>query len=63
MKTINTIDDVVRRLNDGIDRTQEELDMCKKWLLEFQIANQMTLNELDDLCFEDSVWVFDQIFG
>lgn len=57
------IDDVVRRLNDGLKRTQEELDMCKKWLLEYQVANQLTLNELDDLCFEDSVWVFEQIFG
>lgn len=59
---IKTIDDVVRRLNDGIERTEEELEKCKKWLLEFQTANQMTLNELDDMCFEDSVWVFDNIF-
>ena len=61
---VMTIDDVVRRLNDGIDdRTEEELDMCKKWLLEYQISNKMTLEELDDMCFEDSVWIFDQIFG
>lgn len=59
---INSIDDVVRRLNDGIERTDEELEMCKKWLLEYQSANQMSLNELDDMCFEDSVWVFDNIF-
>lgn len=52
---INCIDDVVRRLNDGLERTQEELDMCKKWLLEYQVANELSLNELDDLCFEDSV--------
>ena len=58
-----TIDDVVRRLNDGLERTEEELQMYKKWLLEYQLANQMSLNELDDLCFEDSVWVFDNIFG
>ena len=58
-----TIDDVVRRLNDGLDRTEDELMKCKQWLLEFQVANQMTLRELDNLCFEDSVWVFDQIFG
>ena len=58
-----TIDDIVRRLNDGLDRTEKELEMCKRWLLEFQVANQMTLRELDDLCFEDSDWVFDNIFG
>lgn len=58
-----TIDDVVRRLNDGLERTEGELELCKKWLLEFQFANQLSINELDDLCFEDSVWVFDNIFG
>ena len=58
-----TIDDIVRRLNDGLDRTEEELEMCKKWLLEYQLANDMTLRELDNLCFEDSNWVFDNIFG
>jgi len=57
-----TIDDVVRRLNDGLERTDEELKRCKKWLLEFQAANQMTLKELDDMCFADSAWVFDNIY-
>ena len=63
MSKITSIDDIVRRLNDGIKRTAEELEQCKKWLLEYQAANQITLKELDDLCFEDSVWVFDNIFG
>lgn len=63
MCKVLTIDDVVRRLNDGLERTASELERCKKWLLEFQAANQMTLKELDDMCFEDSVWVFDNIFG
>ena len=57
-----TIDDIVCRLNDGLDRTEEELEKCKKWLLEFQLANDMSLRELDDLCFEDSNRVFAQIF-
>ena len=38
-------------------------DKCFKWLLEYQLANDMSLRELDELCFEDSNWVFDQIFG
>lgn len=58
-----TIDDIVHRLNDGIDRTEEELEMCKNWLIEYQLANDMSLKELDELCFEDSNWVFDNIFG
>lgn len=63
MYLVMTIDDVVRRLNDGLERTEEELEMCKRWLLEFQVANEMTFNELDNLCFEDSAWVLDNIFG
>lgn len=59
---VQTIDDVVRRLNDGLDRTNEELEKCKKWLLEYKAANKMSLEELDDMCFSDSLWVFDNIF-
>lgn len=60
---IDSIDDIVRRLNDGLDRTKEELELCKKWLLEYQVANDMSLYELDDMCYEDSDWVIEQIFG
>lgn len=42
-----TIDDIVRRLNDGLNRTEKELEMCKRWLLEYQLANDMSLIELD----------------
>ena len=41
----------------------DETGKCFKWLLEYQLANDMSLMELDELCFEDSNWVFDQIFG
>lgn len=58
-----SINDIVRRLNDGIERTEEELERCKIWLLEYQFANDMTLKELDSLCFENSDWVFNEIFG
>lgn len=59
---ITSIDDVVRRLNQGLERSQEELDLCKKWLLEYQKANNLSLEDLDDLSFEDSTWVFDRVF-
>lgn len=58
-----TIDDIVHRLNDGLNRTEKELEMCKRWLLEYQFANDMSLRELDDLCFVNSDWIFDNIFG
>ena len=63
MSKVNSIDDVVRRLNDGLDRTDEELRKCKEGLLKHQAATGMTLEELDGMCWRDSVWVFDQIFG
>lgn len=31
-----TINNVVRRLNKGLERTDEELKACRKWLLEFR---------------------------
>ena len=59
---IQSVKDVERRLNEGFDRTQEEKEKCIKWLTEFMAANQMTIKELDEMCYEDSDWVFDQIF-
>ena len=60
---IESIKDVETRLNDGLDRTPEEREMCLRWLTEFMASNQMSLKELDQLCFEDSTWIFEQIFG
>ena len=36
---------------------------CLNWLTEYMTANDMSLTELDELCWEDSDWVFDQIFN
>ena len=62
MREITSVKDVERRLNDGLDRTPEEHEMCYKWLMEFMTANDMSLKELDDLCWTDSDWIFNQIF-
>ena len=59
---LETVRDVEARLNDGLDRTPEEREMCVHWLTEYMAANQLTLKQLDELCFADSVWVFEQIF-
>lgn len=58
-----TINDIERRLNDGLDRTPEEHQICLNWLTEYMTANDMSLTELDNLCWEDSNWIFDQIFN
>ena len=57
------IHNIVLRLNWGIDRTEEELEQCKKWLLEYQAANDMSLKDLDTFCAESPEWIFEQIFG
>ena len=62
MREITSVKDVERRLNDGLDRTPEEHEKCYKWLMEFMTANDMSLKELDDLCWSDSDWIFNQIF-
>ena len=62
MKQI-TIDTIVSELTDGLTYTQEQLQQIRKWLIEYQTANQLTLKQLRDLCWEDSVWIFDQIFN
>ena len=60
---LETVRDVEVRLNDGLDRTPEEREMCVRWLTEYMAAKQLTLKQLDELCFTDSTWVFEQIFG
>lgn len=57
------IDSIVARLNYGYDRTEEDLQKCKQWLLEWQAANQRTAHEMDDFCFMSPGWIFEQIFG
>ena len=59
---ITSVRDIERRLNDGLDRTLEEHEKCYEWLVEFMAANDMSLQELDDFCWKDSNWIFDQIF-
>ena len=60
---ITKIEEIESHLNEGIKRTEEEHKKGVHWLLEFMAANDMTLEELNDLCFKDSDWVFNQIFG
>lgn len=60
---IESVREIERRLNDGLGRTPKEHEQCYKWLVEFMTANDMTLKQLDELCWEDSNWVFAQIFG
>ena len=60
---LNDVKEIERKLNDGLQRTQEEHEKCYKWLVEFMIANELSLNELDNLCFTDSNWILDQIFN
>lgn len=56
MENVITIDQVTRELVDGLDLDFEE---TKSRLLTFLVADQMSLRELRDWCWEDSAAVFD----
>jgi len=53
-----TIDQVVRELIDGLDM---DFDDIKYRLVALWEANQWSLKELRDLCWEDSALIFDMI--
>lgn len=61
--TSMTWDDVVCQLCDGLEKSDEDLVIIKKWLIEFAAANQLSIIEMNDLCWEDSTWIFDRIYG
>lgn len=63
MKNELTFDKVVDRLVDGLTYNENEMYMIRHWLMNYQKKNHLSLQQLDDLCFNDSVWVFDHIFA
>lgn len=58
-----SIEIIANRLTDGLEYTKEQKEKIIHWLYEFYTANDMSLQGLDDLCWKDSNWVFEQIFG
>ena len=58
-----TFNKLVTDLTAGLDYTPDQLQQIRQWLLEYQTANQLTLIQLNELCWEDSDWIFSQIFG
>ena len=59
-----TIDDVVRWLNAGYTGwNDQDKAICKKFLLEYQAANQLSLNELAKLCRTEKEWFLNEIWG
>lgn len=58
-----TVADVERRLNDGIERSLEERIVARNWLESYIKENNISAEELDDICFEDSTIIFDYIYG
>ena len=57
-----TFDKIVYDLTVGLDYTPGQLQQISQWLLEYQATNQLTLYQLNELCWEDSDWIFSQIF-
>lgn len=56
------ISEVIRRLNDSIDRTENERSLCQCYLEHLQKEYGLTNNQLDALCFFDSDSVFKYSF-
>lgn len=54
----SNIDQIVRELVDGLDL---DFEYVKEKLLWFQAANQISLIELRELCWEDSDFIFNEI--
>ena len=53
---------IEQELNEGLDRTPRERELCRMWLLYHMIANDLSLVQLRERIWEDSDWVFSQIF-
>lgn len=58
IKESNTIDQIVSELIDGLNM---DFDDVKQRLVGLWEANQWSLKELRDLCWEDSALIFDMI--
>lgn len=54
--------DIEEHLTNCLSISPEDRQKCLIWLYEFYTANDITLNELNDLCYSDSDWIFQQIF-
>lgn len=53
---------IEKELNAGFYRTPKQRELCRLWLVHHMTANDLTISELRDLVWEDSDWVFSQIF-
>lgn len=53
---------IEQELNEGLNRTPRERELCRMWLLYYMTTNDLNLTELREKVWEDSNWVFQQIF-
>lgn len=58
-----TLDKVIERLFDGLDKTESDWELARKMLPELMQEKNLSIEQLDDLCFEDSTEIFDYING
>lgn len=47
----------------GLGKTAAEISHAAQWLAEYGTANDLSLHELNEMCWEDSTWFLDEIFG
>lgn len=57
-----TYHEIALQLCDGLNKTPEEIIQTERWLTEYALTKHLSMNELNELCWEDSNWVLNQIF-
>lgn len=58
-----TLDKVIERLFDDLDKTEADWELARNMLPKLMKEKNLSMEQLDDLCFEDSTMVFDYIYG
>ena len=58
-----TIDEIIRQLFDGLDKDEADWELARTRLTEYYAASQMSLKELNEICWEDSTFAFGIIYG
>lgn len=60
--TVMNIKVVAKRLCDALDFTPEQMGFIERRLTEIAVEENLSIEELDNLCWEDSNAMFDRIW-
>ena len=58
----NNVGDIVKQLTKGLKLSSDKKIKIKDWLIKYQTANQITTEELEELCYKNPDWIFEKVF-